>query len=260
MSARLHVASAALPSGSAVDAWVVPEVSPEHFYQTMPPLARDDAAALERSIQTHGIQTPILVDEAGNIIDGHHRREIAVRCGLPLPVEVRRGLDESTKVALSISLNVDRRQLTREQKRQLIATSIKAEPEATDREHARRTGATHPTVAAVRSELEASGVVERFTTRTDSLGRQQPASKPVVSIKHKIAEAVESSPEVQSARYVHEFMTAMTLAEDFLEFDPARVGRLSPEAITAVEHLHKSTESFLARMRPGLRLVKGGAE
>ncbi len=47
MSARLHVASATLPSGSAVDAWVRPDVSPEHLYQTMPPLAPGFSALTE---------------------------------------------------------------------------------------------------------------------------------------------------------------------------------------------------------------------
>lgn len=165
----------------------------EHLYQTMPPLAQEDADALERSIRTHGIQTPIIVDEQGNIIDGHHRREIAERCGLSLPVEVRRGLDESTKVALSISLNVDRRQLTREQKREIIAASLRAEPEASNREHARRVGVSDNTVGAVRSDLEERAQIAHVDERTDSLGRQQPASKPVINIKTKETHSTETT-------------------------------------------------------------------
>jgi ParB-like chromosome segregation protein Spo0J len=285
MSARQHVASAALPSGSSVDAWTTPAVSPEHVYQTMPPLAQDDADALERSIRTHGIQTPIIVDEQGNIIDGHHRREIATRCGLPLPVEVRRDLDESTKIALSISLNVDRRQLTREQKREIIAASIKAEPTASNREHARRTGADDKTVGTIRDDLAARAEIPHVSERTDSLGRQQPASKPVVSIKHKTTEettetfdaetgeavesparafieaAVASDQSVQDAAYMHSFYQALTRAHDFMTFDPTRVGRLSEQAdLTTLDQLVDGVTKFRDKARlagSGLRLVGG---
>lgn len=285
MTARQHVASAALPSGSSVDAWVVPTVSPEHVYQTMPPLAQDDADALERSIRTHGIQTPIIVDESGNIIDGHHRREIAERCGLPLPVEVRRDLDESTKIALSISLNVDRRQLTAAQKREIVARSIASQPDASNRQHAERTGASHPFVAKVRAELEDEGVVESVTTIVGKDGVTQPASKPVVQIKHKFTEettetfdpatgeaiepparafieaAVASDQSVQDAAYMHNFYQALTRAHDFMTFDPTRVGRLSEQAdLTTLDQLVDGVTKFRDKARlagSGLRLVGG---
>jgi DNA-binding Lrp family transcriptional regulator len=73
-----------------------------------------------------------------------------------------------------LSLNVHRRHLTNEQKRNLIAKVIKAKPALSDRQIAEKTGTSHPTVAKVRDRLEESGDVEKFTTSTDTMGREQP--------------------------------------------------------------------------------------
>ncbi len=58
--------------------------SPEaSTYQVMPALDDDTRAALRASIERHGVLLPVVVDDCGNIIDGHHRvaiaRELEVR-------------------------------------------------------------------------------------------------------------------------------------------------------------------------------------
>jgi len=168
-------------------------------FQTMPRLSAEDYRLLEASILTDGIVTPIIVDEDGAIIDGHHRHEIAKKHGLFEPVELREGLSESEKTALSISLNVARRHLSREERRRIIEASLKAQPEATDREHARRTGASPTTVGAVRAELEDSGEVSKLDTRRDPRGYEQPAARPTpVAIEVegvKVAESRHITPE-----------------------------------------------------------------
>jgi hypothetical protein len=59
---------------------------------------------------------------------------------------------------------------------------------------------THPTVAAVRHELEAAGDVENFSTRTDTKGRAQPAHKarPHATREDLRATTREMVTEVQS--------------------------------------------------------------
>lgn len=257
-------------------------------YQTMPPLAREDADALERSIRTHGVQVAIIVDENGDVIDGHHRKEIADRCGIYLPVEVRDYLDESQKVALSISLNMDRRQLTREQKRDVIAKSLKAEPEASNREHARRTGADHKTVDAVRGELESGGEIPHLTERINPQGRTQPASKPtpVVSITTKettettesydantgeviepvslteadVERLADADRRVQDSGYMRQFYKAMSM--DWSLFDAARIAHLADDRdMRTIEIFASSATEFyekVRRARSGLRLIQGG--
>ena len=138
------------------------------LFQFLPPLAPDEYAALERSIREYGVQVPITVDEHGVVIDGHHRQTIAQSLGVHCPQTRVFDKTDLEKRTLALTLNLDRRNLTREQRRAIVEASVKADPQLSDRAHAQRTGVTHPTVARVREQLEQ---VERFTTspqdRTD---------------------------------------------------------------------------------------------
>lgn len=147
-------------------------------YQVAPPLAADDLDRLRQSIIDHGgIMVPIRVDEAGVIIDGHHRAMIAQDLGIDCPREIVSGLSDDQKVEMARTLNRDRRHLDREQKRKMIAASLVAEPELSDRQHAAKIGVSPTTVGTVRSGLEASGDVSKLDTRTDTAGRKQAAAK-----------------------------------------------------------------------------------
>lgn len=143
-------------------------------YQVMPRLTSDEYADLEQSIKTDGVLVPIIVSPGGEIIDGHHRAEIARRLGVHCPEVVKHGAPAELRT-FAYSLNLNRRHLTRDQRRELIAQSLRQDPQLADREHARRTGASPTTVGTVRGDLEAAGDVSKLDTRTDSLGRQQPA-------------------------------------------------------------------------------------
>jgi ParB-like chromosome segregation protein Spo0J len=147
-------------------------------FQIMPPLTPDEYAALEQSITEHGVLVPITVDVDGVIIDGHHRQEIALRLGLKCMRRTVRDLTDEQKVSMALTLNVHRRHLTREQRRELLALSLKAEPEASDREHGRRTGTDNKTAAKVRTDLEGREEIPHVDKRIDTKGREQPATKP----------------------------------------------------------------------------------
>ena len=43
-------------------------------YQIMTPLTAVENGALRESVKEHGVIVPIVFDEDGNCIDGHHRR------------------------------------------------------------------------------------------------------------------------------------------------------------------------------------------
>ena len=123
-------------------------------YQLLPALSEAEYAALRESIAEHGIRVPIEVDEDGNILDGHHRAAIAEELGIDCPQVVVSNLDtETSKRTVALMLNLSRRHLTREQKRQVIAASIEADPHLSDREHARRCGASPTTVGTVRRSM-----------------------------------------------------------------------------------------------------------
>lgn len=136
-------------------------------FQVMPPLTVDEYNDLHDSIKEHGVQVPITVDENSIVIDGHHRRKIASEIGIDCPTVVKAGLTDTEKRTLALSLNIDRRHLNREQKRALVERSIKADPQLSNREHARRTGANDKTVAARRADLEESAEIPHFSERVD---------------------------------------------------------------------------------------------
>lgn len=64
------------------------------------------------------------------------------------------------------------------EKRDAATKALKADPNKSDRQIAKAVGVSHPSVAKLRSKLEAAGDVENFTTRTDTKGRKQPSTKP----------------------------------------------------------------------------------
>jgi hypothetical protein len=76
-----------------------------------------------------------------------------------------------------ISANIHRRHLTAEQKRGLIEKLLKAQPEKSDRQIAATVKASPTTIGTVRAALEETGDVSKLDTRTDAVGRQQPARK-----------------------------------------------------------------------------------
>lgn len=69
-------------------------------------------------------------------------------------------------------------ELGREQRRALIAESLRSDPELSNREHARRTGANHETVGRVRTSLESTGEIRQSDARVSGDGRVRPASQP----------------------------------------------------------------------------------
>ncbi len=155
-------------------------------WQLLPALSGDEYEALKADIAAHGVLVPVEVDERGDLLDGHHR----VRAWTELRAEgvkladyprvVRGGLSDAEKRQIVRALNLARRHLSADQRRALIADAIRDDPTASDRRVAVALGVTHPTVAAVRSELEEAGDVESLSTRVDSLGRTQPARRPSV--------------------------------------------------------------------------------
>ena len=147
-------------------------------YQVMPPLSSEEYQELHDDIKVNGVLEPIHVDEEGVVIDGHHRSKIANELGIPCPVITHDDLDDAGKRSLAFTLNLKRRHLNREQRRELIAESLKSDPQLSNREHARRTGADHKTVQAVRETAESTGEIPQSEERVSGDGRVRPASQP----------------------------------------------------------------------------------
>jgi ParB-like chromosome segregation protein Spo0J len=96
-------------------------------YQLLPALSSDEFTALKADIATHGVLVAVEVDEAGNLLDGHHRvrawtelRAEGIRVG-DYPRVVRRFDSEDERIGHVLSLNLTRRHLSVSGRRALVA-------------------------------------------------------------------------------------------------------------------------------------------
>lgn len=92
------------------------------------------------------------------------------------------------------SLNVRRRHLSGEEKRAIVAALLKAKPERSDNATAKLARVSDKTVTAVRRRLEARSEIPNVSTRTDSKGRQQPASRGRSAPPTAMTAAVSAGP------------------------------------------------------------------
>ena len=88
-------------------------------YQTMPDIAGDKWDEFRKDILENGVKVPVIIDEDGDIIDGHQRYRACVELGIDCPMDIRSGLTEDEKNALILSLNYHRRQLTPQQQHEV---------------------------------------------------------------------------------------------------------------------------------------------
>lgn len=85
---------------------------------------RSELEALREDIRKRGIIVPIVVDERRQVIDGQHRLRIALELGLPedvVPFEIHAGLSDEAREDMAYSLNLCRRHLRPEQRRDVVA-------------------------------------------------------------------------------------------------------------------------------------------
>jgi hypothetical protein len=143
----------------------------------IPNLSTWDYEQLEASILTHGVKQAIVVNEFGVIIDGETRREITNRHGLPCPERVVSGLTPEEMEQMCIILNVHRRHLTPEQKREIwdrnegdVKHLLSEQPARTDRSIGEQIGVDHKTVGRIREDLEGRGEIPTVHHRPGGTG------------------------------------------------------------------------------------------
>lgn len=147
-------------------------------YQLLPPLSPEEFASLEASIIEHGVLVPVEYDEAGEILDGHHRVQICESLGLvDWPRFVRKGLSEIEKRSLARELNFARRHLSTAQKQALIADQLRDTPSISSRAIAARLGVDDKTVGKVRRELERTAEIPQFNETKGQDGKDRPVRK-----------------------------------------------------------------------------------
>lgn len=147
----------------------------------LPPLTPEEYEQLKADIALRGVIVPILLDARGNVIDGHHRRQIARELGehVVCPEET---LDCSEEEArdLAVVLNTHRRQLSPEGRREAVARL--RELGRSVRQIAEAVGAPKSTVARdLEAVREDPATVPGGTVEPDRIvgadGRERPARR-----------------------------------------------------------------------------------
>ncbi len=152
----------------------------------LPPLSHEEYTGLHDSIAVNGVWLPILVNCDGprrKIIDGNHRKLFADEFGYDCPEIVLAGLDEQEMRTMARALNLARRQMNTEQKRQLIRDQLIETPEKTNRVVAKLLGVSHPTVASVRGELESVGKIYQLDRHVGHDGKTYKTTKAVRAVR-----------------------------------------------------------------------------
>jgi ParB-like chromosome segregation protein Spo0J len=95
-------------------------LEPHPYALLLPALTDDEYRALKADIKKHGILYPVIVDEDGRVLDGVHRVRIAGDLGIDPPVQCHEGLDDERKLHLAVGLNMRRRHLDADRRRELV--------------------------------------------------------------------------------------------------------------------------------------------
>lgn len=143
-------------------------------YQLYPDLEPAVEAALRSSIKRWGVIYPIVTDQAGRIIDGHHRSRIARELGLRPRIETRRVRNEEEARELARTLNEDRRHIPADQRREVVA-------DLREEGHSLRAigGALGVDKRTVQRDLDRIGAGAPMPDRVRTTdGRTYPASRP----------------------------------------------------------------------------------
>jgi hypothetical protein len=152
-------------------------------YQVLGPLSEEAYQALKEDIAENGVIVAVVTDEDGTIIDGYHRVQAydelfaEGRITGGYPVDVRRGLTEDQKWDLAWRLNMQRRHLTSEQKREAIARKLKASPAWADNRVAQLLGVDGKTVRSVRTSLEIRKEIPTVELLEGKDGKYYPRSR-----------------------------------------------------------------------------------
>jgi hypothetical protein len=273
----------------------------------LPLMSPDELRELGEDIRARGLLVPIVLYRDRNddlsLLDGRNRLDAMARAGIEFEVKetppfgwgvTGRGVfnpagntvtlvEDVDPYAFVISANINRRHLTAEQKRALIADLLKATPEKSNRQIAETVKADDKTVGSVRRELEGRAEIPHTETRTDSRGRQQPASKAPkrapprdgieqiraekaapfaapekqVSAVHELAaqggppEALEKIAEraMDRAEILKQFGAARKMATDVRKLAEANRAEIDGQVLAAAEKAAKSWQTVRRKLK-----------
>lgn len=149
-------------------------------YQLLPRLSDEEYSALRDDIAANGVRVPIDVDEDGTILDGHHRAWITADLGIDCPRRLVADLTDEQKRTHAVAVNVHRRSLSREQRRDLVAR-LRWDGMSTP-QIAKAVGTNQSTVVRDLQGMQAHNLPDRVVGadgKTYSATRPQPPAAPM---------------------------------------------------------------------------------
>jgi ParB-like chromosome segregation protein Spo0J len=140
----------------------------------MPPLDAATESALRESIRRFGVLVPVVHDQHGRVLDGHHRSRIADEEKVRYRVDLVTVTDDDEARAIAVTLNADRRQLGTDQRREIVA-ALRAEG------HSLRAiaGAVGVDAKTIRNDI-AGGDISPPAEIVGQDGKRYPAKRPTI--------------------------------------------------------------------------------
>jgi hypothetical protein len=146
--------------------------------ETFPLISAEELSALADDIAKNGMHERITLFDS-KILDGRNRYLAAKSAGVTLSLadhfrQLARGVDPWDFV---VSENIQRRHLTGEQRRDVIASLLKADPTKSDRAIAAIAKVDNKTVGKVRDGLVATEEIPQLETTTGQDGKKRKKAK-----------------------------------------------------------------------------------
>src|SRR5918995_4722908 len=157
-------------------------------WQVMPPLSADEYRALKADIALRGVMVPVEYDQDDAVIDGHHRVRACQELGLSDWPRIARTYErEADRRMQARRLNLDRRHLSQESRRALIADELKDDPARSNRQIAAGLGVDDKTVGSVRATMEATAEIPQLDRTIGADGKARPTTpsrRPAIASLH----------------------------------------------------------------------------
>jgi ParB-like chromosome segregation protein Spo0J len=147
-------------------------LEPHPFSKMFPPISEEDFGKLAADIKLHGLRQHIVLYQ-GKILDGNNRYRACSLAGIKPTFADFTGIDADARNYV-ISVNIHRRHLSPDQRRDIIATLLKADPTQSNRSVADTAKVDHKTVSTVRAGLEAGGEIPHQEKTVGKDGVAQP--------------------------------------------------------------------------------------
>ena len=148
------------------------KLEPHPLSKLFPPISDEDFGKLAADIKLHGLRQHIVLYQ-GKILDGNNRYRACSLAGIKPTFADFTGIDADARNYV-ISVNIHRRHLSPDQRRDIIAALLKADPGQSNRQVADAAKADHKTVGTVRAEMVAGGEIPHQEKTVGKDGVAQP--------------------------------------------------------------------------------------